>query len=136
MPNQVRQLHSIFYTIPSGAAYASTPIDLRDVVPVSLVIPSAWTAAAITFSGSSSTSGTAPDNSTYGWLSNSSAKIIRLLPVNAYNSYQLAPSWFDGINWLFIVSGDLSFGIGGLVNQGADRILILNCRDRFGTSTP
>jgi hypothetical protein len=129
MPSQVRQLHTVYHTILSGAYASVSPIDLREIVPVSLIIPSAWTAAAISFSGS-------PDGINYGWLASESAKIIRLLPVNALNQCHLSPGWFDGINWLFIVSGDLTFGTGGLVNQGADRQLILNCRDRFGTSTP
>ena len=119
-----RALHTIYYRIAAGAAYATEPIDLRTVEPVSLVMPAAWTMAAISFSGSS-------DGIAFGWLANSSARINRLNPATPLYLYQLSASWFNGVNWLHIVSGDLSLGFAGLVNQTADRVLTLNCRDRF-----
>ena len=132
MPVSPSQLKSIYHTIPAGAAYnLASPIDIRLVEPVSLIMPAAWTDAAISFSGSH-------DGSliSYGWLANSAAKIIKISPAKAYHQYVLSRSWFYGSAWLFLVSGDLTLGLSGLINQAADRTLILNCRDREGVVLP
>lgn len=132
MPLAPPQLKPIYYTIPAGQAYNSTtPIDIRLIEPVSLIMPAVWTDAAISFSGS-------PDGQvgTYGWLANSAAKIIKLSPAKAFHQYVLNKNWFSGTSWLFIVSGDLTLGVPGLVNQVDARTLILNCRDRSGVEVP
>lgn len=125
---RIKQIHNIYHTIPNGAAYASEPIDLRLIEPVSLVIPGSWTEAAISFSGS-------PDGllTNYGWLAQRSGKIAKIALARPNNSYQLPRSWFNGVNYLYVISGDLGLGLAGLVNQTADRKLLLVCRDRFGT---
>jgi hypothetical protein len=131
MARAQKQLHNVYYTIPSGTYYGTPAIDLRLIEPVSLVIPSVWTAADITFSGS-------PDGEllNYGWLSSPTGKIIKVPQAIAYRSYRLTASWFEGVNFLFIVSGDLGVGLAGVVNQAADRTLLLVCRDRYAEVAP
>ena len=122
-----RLLHSLFHTIGAGASASTTPLDLRLVEPVSLIMPPAWTgagSAAITFYGS-------PDGVHYGYLSGGNAQLLRLMPINISRQYILPTSWFKGINWLFIISGEGA----SRTNQSTTRTVCLNCRDREETET-
>ena len=127
MPSAKRN-HFKTIVIPSGSSTHVEPIDLREVVPVGLRMPVAWTDAPISFSGSQTN--LAFSSSDYSFLAGSNSRIFRLSPVVAFGGYQLNERWFDSINWLFVVSGDLSVGTGGLVNQGAERIITLTLKER------
>lgn len=121
MPQRVNQLHALRFTIPSGSDRNAVALNITGVMPVGIVLPSAWTDAPITFSGSS-------DNRSFGVVRTQAGKVVKLEPVIAANQYTLIPQFFSHSYFLFVVSGDLS--IPDLVNQGANRDLILICQDR------
>jgi hypothetical protein len=123
----LRLQHSIYVPILSGTAASTIYVDLRLIEPVSLIMPSAWTAAALSFFIS-------PDGINVGWMANANGKIFKISPAQANYAYDLPSSSFDGAAFLAFISGDLSLGLSGLVNQAADRVLVLNCRDRAGLS--
>lgn len=121
MAQRVKQLHTLRFVIPSGSDRNAVALNIRGLMPIGLVLPSAWTDAPITFSGSA-------DNLNFGTIRTPAGKVAKVEPVIAGNHYALLPQFFMHTHYLFVVSGDLS--IPDLVNQGADRSLILVCEDR------
>ena len=97
-------------TIANGASQ-SQAIDLDGFVPVGLLLPSAWTAAAITFLASG-------DNTTFVPVYEADGTE---LTATASTSRQvvLDPAKFAGIRYLKLRSGTAS----AAVNQGADRVI-------------
>ncbi len=122
MSRQTEKLHIRKITIPSGqsSTIGGDPLDLRLIKPVSLIIPSAWTTADLVFSGSPNT-----ESGNYGYLSTPNG--IILLPADAGLLFVLPSAWFVGVNFLHLVSGN---PLGSLVNQTADRVLRVICKDR------
>jgi len=108
-------------TIPAGGYTHADPLDVRGKVPIAVIIPSAWTPAPISFSGSPVDAAFDPAN--YGWLSSSASKVLKISPVNAYGYITLQKKCFDSVQFLFFVSGDLSLAT--TTNQAADRTLII-----------
>lgn len=103
-------------TILSGAA-VSDAIDLKDYVIAALMIPSAWTAAALTFTGCDTPGGAFlplyDDAGTEVTVASASVAADRIL-VNKAVLEQLA-----AVRWLKIRSGVLATP----VNQAADRVI-------------
>lgn len=115
------QLHTLELTIANGASVsgsAGTGLDISGLKPVYLIMPSAWTAADITFS-------IGPDDVNYGWLSKDDGTIIKIPTSAASRGYLLPSSWFVGANYLILISGDVSTLT--FVAQAAERKLKLVC---------
>ncbi|MEI6357302.1 MAG: hypothetical protein WCP53_09385 [Verrucomicrobiota bacterium] len=103
-------------TILSGAS-VSDAIDCREFSITGLVIPAAWTAAAITFLASTSPSGTfgsVYDDAGTEVTVASAAVVAGRVVVNKSVLQQLS-----GIRWLKIRSGVVALA----VNQAADRLI-------------
>lgn len=102
-------------TIASGQSL-SAALDLQQYSLVGLLLPSAWTAAAVTFQGSI-------DGSNFFDLYDSGAE-INLGAAAASRYLLLSPSAFAGLRYLKVRSGTS----GTPVNQAADRALTLVLR--------
>lgn len=130
MPTKTRQTYVEFVTIPSGS-YSHTagpPIDLTERILESIILPTSWTPAAICFSGSPYSKDPATG---YGWLGDSRGRVYKIATIQAGGQYQVPAKWLAQTNYLYLVSGDLSLGLTGLVNQAADRVLTLVLKDRY-----
>lgn len=118
------QIHQIRFVIEAGqyTHWAHGPIDLRTRLPIRISLPSEWTPADIGFSGST-------DGVQLNWLANAGNGTLRKVLAGANRSFDLPSSWFNGINWLYIFSGDPTIA-DGLINQAANRTMLLICKDR------
>lgn len=108
-------------TIANGAA-VSNGAALRDLLVCGIIMPSAWTAANLTFKGAAGTQ----DGVTAGTYQDVYDADGTELNVTAAASRHIvvSPSAFAGIQYLQVRSGTT----GTPVNQGAARTLYLVCR--------
>lgn len=97
-------------TIASGASL-SAAIELKGTVPVAIVMPATWTAAALTFQGSA-------DGVTYGNVYSTGGSEMTAQAA-ATRFILLEPADFVAIRWLKVRSGTS----GTPVNQAAERTL-------------
>lgn len=104
-------------TIANGGSL-SAAVPIGDKVPVGIVMPSAWTAAGLTFQVS------ADGGSTWNNMYDAAGTEVALT-VAASRYIPIDPNVWIGINHIKIRSGTS----GSPVNQGADRILTLVSRD-------
>ncbi len=112
-------IDQITATILSGTAVTtpSTGIALGAKTLVGIVMPSAWTAAAITFQVS------ADGGTTWSEMTTSAGAAVSYT-VAAGQFIAIDPALWRGINLIIIRSGTS----GSPVNQGADRVLTLITR--------
>lgn len=107
-------------TIANGASLSGAAVFVNGVTSlVGIVIPAAWTAAALTFQASA-------DGTTYGDLYNTAGTEVTIpsSAVAASRYIALDPSDFAGIAYLKVRSGTSA----AAVNQTADRTLTLVVR--------
>lgn len=108
----VSNLSTQSITIANGASLSSA-IDLQGTSVVAIQMPSAWTAANLTFQGSN-------DDSTFDNLYDSSGTEVQVTAA-ASRYIAITPTNFQGVRYLKIRSGTS----GSAVNQAADRVLVL-----------
>jgi hypothetical protein len=104
-------------TIANGASL-SDAVDLLKHEVVGLVMPSAWTAASVTFQGSQ-------DGSTYNDLYDSGGTEKSYTVAASRHVLLSAPEDFRGVRYLKVRSGTA----GTPVNQGAERIIKVLIKD-------
>jgi hypothetical protein len=112
------QLVVISTTIPNGAAVPVAAADLSGLDLVGIEMPGSWTAASLTFQAAGSAIGNVANMYDSGGSEYTvTAAASRFIAV--------PPADFIGIKYLIVRSGTS----GSPVNQGADRIINLICRD-------
>jgi hypothetical protein len=102
----------ITLTIPANASL-SNAADLSELVPVGVLMPSAWTAASLTFQASL-------DGVSFVDLYNTSGSELQV-PAGANRLIALDPVQFRGVRHLRVRSGTS----GAPVNQTASRTLVI-----------
>jgi hypothetical protein len=117
MSKETYLLDAVAVTIPSGAAITANGVDLAGLIVVRIVMPGAWTAANLTFSGAETLAGTYTDmydaaGGEYTIIASTSRRII------------VPPADLLGNCFLKVRSGTS----GTPVNQAADRVITLLVR--------
>lgn len=103
-------------TIANGTALSAS-VDLRGYRPLAIIMPAAWTAAGLSFSVSS-------DDSAFANLYNTSGEYT--LSVDASRAVALSePNELSAFQFIKVRSGTA----GTPVNQGADRIVKIICKE-------
>ncbi len=105
-------MEALTVTIPSGTAITGE-IDLKGRIPCGIIMPAAWTAAALTFQAAAGSGGTYVD------MYDGGAEKSETVGASQY--IVLDPTKFLGVPFLKVRSGTT----GTPVNQGADRSLVL-----------